>query len=123
MLHRVALIGYLAIASMTGTAAVVPSLALAQALSTSRYFPQGAILEWNGERYSIRYIDDLPLGSDEYIRIDNWMRVYPDRVEALQATILENRGLAAALRAEGVQINNVGGIQQALNGGLVIFLR
>jgi hypothetical protein len=123
MWHRLATIAYISLASLTGTAALLPVAVHAQPLFNSRYFPQGAILEWNGERYSIRYIDDLPLGSDEYIRIDNWMRVYPDRVEALQATILENRGLAAALRAEGVQINNVGGIQQALNGGLVIFLR
>ncbi|CAN7458535.1 hypothetical protein [Rhizobium sp. LjRoot254] len=123
MLHRLATIAYISFASLTGTAALLPVAVHAQALANSRYFPQDAILEWNGERYSIRRIDDLPLGSDEYIRIDNWMRVYPDRVEALQATVIENRGLAAALRAEGVQINNVGGIQQALNGGLVIFLR
>lgn len=123
MLHRLATIAYISLASLTGAAALLPVAVHAQPLVNSRYFPQGAILEWNGERYSIRYIDDLPLGSDEYIRIDNWMRVYPDRVEALQATIIANHELAAALRAEGVQINNVGGIQQALNGGLVIFLR
>jgi hypothetical protein len=123
MMHRLATIAFFSFATLIGAAALLPVPVHAQAHANSRYFPQDAILEWSGERYSIRYIDDLPQASDEYIRLDNWMRVYPDRIEALQATVIENRELAAALRAEGVQINNVAGIQQALNGGLVIFLR
>lgn len=123
MLHRLATIAYVSLATLSVAAALVPVAVHAQALGTSRYFPQGAVQDWSGEHYSLRRIDDLPLGSDERIRLNNWMSAYPDRIEALQATIVENRGFAAALRAEGVQINNVAGIQQALNGGLVIFLR
>lgn len=123
MLYRLATIAYVGLASLGVAAALAPVAVRAQALGTSRYFPQGAILGWSGEHFSLRRIDDLPLGSDERIRLDNWMSAYPERIEALQATIVENHGFAAALRAEGVQINNVAGIQQALNGGLVIFLR
>jgi hypothetical protein len=123
MLHRLAAVAYVGLAAMSGAAALVPMAVHAQALSNSRYFPQGAILGWSGEHYSLRRIDDLPISSDERIRLNNWMSAYPDRIEAMQATIMENGGFAAALRAEGVQINNVAGIQQALNGNLVIFLR
>ena len=124
MLYRLATIVLVSLASLGGAAVLLPVAVHAQAaFSTSRYFPQSAILDWSGEHYSLRRIDDLPWGSDERIRLDNWMSAYPDRIAALQATIVENRGFAAALRAQGVQINNVAGIQQALNGGLVVFLR
>ena len=52
-----------------------------------------------------------------------WIDAYPDRVEALQHAVIQNRALASALRAQSVQLNNVAAIQQALNGNLVIFLR
>jgi hypothetical protein len=123
MLYRLAAIAYVGLAALSTAAVLVPLAVHAQALGNSRYFPESAILAWSGEHYSLRRIDDLPWGSDERIRLDAWMSAYPDRIEALQATIIENGGFAAALRAEGVQINNVAGIQQAINGNLVIFLR
>ena len=124
MLNKPIAAAILALVTMTGTVSLSPVPARAQELSTSRYFPEQAILEWSGERFTIKRIDALGSRlSDERERLYSWIDAYPDRVEALQHAVTGNRALAAALRAQSVQLNNVAAIQQALNGNLVIFLR
>jgi hypothetical protein len=124
MLNRLIAATLLGLVALTGTVALTPVAAYAQGLSTSRYFPEQAILEWSGERFTIKRIDELGGRiSDERERLYAWIDAYPDRVEALQHAVIQNRALAAALRARSVQLNNVAAIQQALNGNLVIFLR
>lgn len=115
---------FLALVALSGTVSTAPVVAQTQGFSTSRYFPEQAILDWSGERFTIKRIDALGgRFSDERERLYAWIDAYPDRVEALQHAVIQNRALAAALRAQSVQLNNVAGIQQALNGNLVIFLR
>lgn len=121
MLSRLSAAMFFALASATGTISV--ATASAQAASTSRYFPEAAIREWNGERFTIILISSLELYSDRWERLDAWMSAYPDRIEAMQQAIRQNREFAAALRARNVQINNVAAIQQAFNGNLTVYLR
>jgi len=124
MLNKLIAAAFLALVSLTGTASIAPVSVQAQGLSTSRYFPEQAILDWSGERFTIKRIDALGGGNrEERERLYAWIDAYPDRVEALQHAVIQNRALAAALRAQSVQLNNVAAIQQALNGNLVIFLR
>ena len=124
MLNRLTAAALLGLVALTGTVSIAPVAAQAQGLSTSRYFPQQAILDWSGERFTIRRIDALGGRiSEERERLYAWIDAYPDRVEALQHAVIRNRALARALQAQSVQLNNVAAIQQALNGNLVIFLR
>lgn len=123
MLSRLTAIALVALASFAGAMTLVPTAASARVLSTSHYFPEAAILDWSGERFTIIRIDSLPRYSDKRERLDNWMDAYPEMVDALQQAILENGEFADALRARSVQINNVGVIEEALNGNLVIYLR
>lgn len=124
MLNRLIAAALLGLVALAGTMAAAPMTAHAQGFSHSRYFPQQAILEWSGERFTIKRIDQLGgRVSDERERLYAWVDAYPDRVEALQQAVIQNRALAAALRARSVQLNNVVAIEQAFSGNLVIFLR
>lgn len=124
MLNRLTAAALLGLVALAGTMAAAPVAAYAQGLSTSRYFPEQAILEWSGERFTIKRIDQLGGRiSEERERLYAWVDAYPDLVEALQHAVIRNRAFAAALRARSVQLNNVVAIQQAFNGNLVIFLR
>ena len=124
MLNKLTAAALLVLVALTGTGSIAPAAAQAQGLSTSRYFPEQAILDWSGERFTIKRIDSLGgRYSDEREQLYAWIDAYPDRVEALQHAVIQNRALAAALRAQSVQLNNVAAIQQALNGNLIIFLR
>lgn len=106
------LVGLVAITSL-------PSFAAAG----GRYYPEEAILDWSGERFTIIRIDSLEPTSDERLRLEGWIDGNPDAIDALQNTIEENGEFAAELRARSVQLNNVVAIQQALNGNLIVFLR
>lgn len=124
MLNRLTAAALLGLVALTGTMAAAPVAAYAQALGHSRYFPEQAILEWSGERFTIKRIDQLGgRVSDERERLYAWVDAYPDLVEALQHAVIQNRAFAAALRARSVQLNNVVAIEQAFSGNLVIFLR
>jgi hypothetical protein len=122
MLSRLTAITFMTLASMTGTVAVAPAAAVAQGFG-SHFFPESAIHDWSGERYTIVRIDSLPRFSELRERLDNWMDANPDGVEALQQTIRGNGEFATALRARNVQLNNVGAVVQAFNGNLVVYLR
>ncbi|UVC10197.1 hypothetical protein IHQ71_06210 [Rhizobium sp. TH2] len=124
MLNRLTAAALLGLVALTGTIAVAPVAGYAQGLSNSRYFPEQAILDWSGQRFTVKRIDALGGRiSEERERIYAWVDAYPDLVQALQRAVIENRALASALRARSVQLRNVVAIQQAFNGNLVIFLR
>jgi hypothetical protein len=124
MLNRLVAAAILGLVTVTGTITATPTAAYAQAPGNSRYFPEQAILEWSGQRFTVKRIDQLGGRiSEERERIYAWVDAYPEIVEALQRAVIQNRAFAAALRARSVQLNNVVAIQQAFNGNLVIFLR
>lgn len=124
MLNRLTSAALLGLVALTGPMAAAPVAAYAREFSHSRYFPEQAIAEWGGERFTIKRIDQLGgRVSDERERLYAWVDAYPDRVAALQRAVIQNRALAAALRARSVQLNNVVAIEQAFSGNLVIFLR
>lgn len=109
---------------VAGTAATtLPAWAQANFYHTSRFYPEEAILDWSGEHFTIIRIDTLEMYSDERVRLESWMRAYPDRIAELQDTIRQNKEFAAALRARSVQLRNVVAIQRALNGNLIVYLR
>lgn len=99
------------------------SAARADTFAGSRYYPEEAIIDWSGERFTILRIDSFEPTSDERLRLESWMQSSPDQIDALQNTVEENGDFAAALRARSVQLNNVVAIQRALNGNLVVYLR
>ena len=124
MLNKLTAAALLVLVALTGTVSIASVSAQAQELSHSRYFPEQAILDWSGERFTIKRIDQLGGRiSDERERLYAWVDAYPDRVAALQDTVIQNRALATALRARSVQLNNVVAIEQTFSGNLVIFLR
>lgn len=100
-----------------------PTAAQASTFGNSRYYPEEAILDWSGERFTILRIDSFEPTSDERLRLESWIEANPDQIEALQNSIEENSEFAAALRARSVQLNNVVAVQRAMSGNLVIFLR
>ena len=113
-----------ALLSLAVIAVLLPSAAAhANTFSSSRYYPEEAILDWSGERFTIMRIDFFEPTSDERLRLESWVDANPDQIEALQNSIEENGELAAALLARSVQLNNVVAIQQAMNGNLIVYLR
>lgn len=102
---------------------ILSAAAQASTFGSSRYYPEEAILDWSGERFTIMRIDFFEPTSDERLRLESWIDANPDQIEALQNSIEENSELAAALRARSVQLNNVVAIQQAMNGNLIVYLR
>ena len=105
------------------TALAMPAAAQANTFGNSRYYPEDAIVDWSGERFTIIRIDSFEPTSDERLRLESWIDAYPDQIDALQNSIEENSELAAALRARSVQLNNVVAVQRAMSGNLVVFLR
>lgn len=112
------------VTAVLGIALTVSTMGLSSAArADSRYYPEEAITDWSGQRFSILRIDSFEPTSDERLRLESWMQSSPDEIDALQNTVQENGEFAAALRARSVQLNNVVAIQQALNGNLVVYLR
>ena len=112
----------LALVAATPIAATMPAAAQAGVYS-SAYYPEDAILDWGGERFTIVRIDSLDLKSQERLALESWMESSPDAIDALQNTILENGEFAAALRGRSVQLNNVVAIREAMSGNLIVYLR
>jgi hypothetical protein len=111
-------------ASLFGLALVASSAMLPSAAEAgSRYYPEEAILDWSGERFTLVRIDSFEPTDDERLRLESWMQGSADQIDALQNTVEENGEFAAALLARSVQLNNVVAIQRALNGNLVVYLR
>ena len=108
---------------LAATAVLPPAAALANTFGDSRYYPEEAIADWSGERFTIIRIDSFEPTSDERLRLESWMDANPDEIDALQNSIEENSEFAAALRARSVQLNTVVAVQRALSGNLIVFLR
>lgn len=107
-------------------AATVPLLtagAQANTLGNSRYYPEEAIVDWSGERFTIIRIDSFEPTSDERLRLESWIDANPDEIDALQNSIEENSEFAVALQGRSVQLNNVVAVQRAMSGNLIVFLR
>jgi hypothetical protein len=105
------------------TTLMPPAVAEANTFGNSRYYPEEAIIDWSGERFTIIRIDSFEPTSDERLRLESWIDANPDQIDALQNSIEENGEFAAALRARSVQLNNVVAVQQAMSGNLIVFLR
>lgn len=110
-------------ALVAATALAQPVSAQANTFGNSRYYPEDAIVDWSGERFTIIRIDSFEPTSDERLRLESWIEANPDQIDALQNSIEENSEFAAALRARSVQLNNVVAVQRALSGNLIVFLR
>jgi hypothetical protein len=89
----------------------------------SRYFPAGAIAQWQGEKFSVQRIEFLDEDSLERENLESWVGGNENVIAKLQASLRSNRALYDALRTQSVQINNVVAVTQALNGNLVVYLR
>lgn len=108
---------------VAATALTMPASAQANTFGNGRYYPEEAIVDWSGERFTILRIDSFEPTSDERLRLETWIETNPDQIDALQNSIEENSEFAAALRARSVQLNNVVAIQRALSGNLIVYLR
>lgn len=100
-----------------------PTAAQANSFGNSSYYPEEAIVDWSGERFTIIRIDSFEPTSDERLRLESWIDANPARIDALQNSIEVNSKFAAALRARSVQLNNVVAVQRAMNGNLIVYLR
>lgn len=111
----------------TSTITLLSALALALAAPVAdaepAFFARTPIHAWQGQHFSVIRIDQMDRFDGLRAMLENWTSSFPDQVEALQAGIRQNRALADALRARGVQIVNVVAIQQGFNGNLVFYLR
>ena len=87
------------------------------------FFAQTPIHAWHGQRFTVIRIDSINEFDGFRGMLENWIGTYPDQVEALQGAIRANGALAAALRSQHVQINNIAATQQAFNGNLIFYLR
>lgn len=93
------------------------------AFAESRYFPERAIEDWDGQRLTVQRIEFLDEYSLERENLESWLDLNPGEIEQLQVAIRSNPGLREALTAQRVQLNNVVAISRALNGSFVIYLR
>jgi hypothetical protein len=118
IMKRIGLIGLLSALALSLTISTLPAEE-----RESAFFARAPVHAWHGQRFTVIRIDSLNEFDGFRGMLENWTSSFPDQVEALQAAILANRPLAAALRAKGVQIRNVVAIQQGFNGGLVFYLR
>lgn len=109
--------------ALAASGITLPAAARADTFGGSRYYPEEAIADWSGERFTILRIDSFDPTDDERLRLESWIQSSPDQIDALQNTVEENGEFAAALRARSVQLNNVVAIQRALSGNLVVYLR
>jgi hypothetical protein len=99
------------------------SAATLQAQGTEGFFPRQAIESWSGSRFTIQRLDFLRKRDIFRNLVINWASSHPREVHALQGTIRSNRALSRALRSQSVEINNIVGVQSAMNGHLVLYLR
>ncbi|WEX78551.1 hypothetical protein PYH37_003449 [Sinorhizobium numidicum] len=75
---------------------------------------------FKGNNLRIVNVDTLNQMSETRTRIDE---ATPQQLAALQTAVEANKPLAAKLRAENVEMNNIAGAAQAADGGLTIYLR
>ena len=108
------------LALVLGWAVGIPSTG---ALAEGRYFPQEAIAEWQGEKFTVQRIEFLDEGSLERQNVESWADANRQEIEDLQAALRSNNAFRTALTAQSVQLNNVVAVTRALNGNLVVYLR
>lgn len=92
-------------------------------MAEGRYFPDTAVSDWQGQRFTIQRVEFLDEDSLERQSLESWMDGDNGEIAGLQGAIRSNPALSSALRARSVQINNVVAISRALNGNLVVYLR
>jgi len=109
------------------TITLLSCLALALAAPASdaepAFFARAPIHAWHGQHFTVVRIDQMDRFDRLRAMLENWTSSFPDEVERLQDGIRQNKALASALRARGVQIVNVVAIQQGFSGNLVFYLR
>jgi hypothetical protein len=104
-------------------AATFRGVANAQDVHSSRYFPEDAIMEWRGEKFTVQRIDFLDDYSLERENVVSWVNSHPGEIEDLQAALRSNGQFSRALTQQNVQLNNVVAVSKALNGNLIVYLR
>lgn len=107
-------------------------IACLSALSfTATVHGQSAAMEWpkeieqtvrsyNGDKISI--VDVSTLAEQNQTRM--WVEhATPEQRAALLEAVKENKALAEKLKAQNVEMDNIGGAEQATDGGLTIYVR
>ncbi|MCO6426289.1 hypothetical protein HR059_31385 (plasmid) [Sinorhizobium meliloti WSM1022] len=92
---------------------------------------QGAEMNWPKEieqtvrSYSgdkINVVDVSTLSEQDQTRM--WVdKATPEQRAALHEAVEANKSLAEKLKAQNVEMNNIGGAEQAADGGLTIYVR
>ncbi|WP_112995989.1 hypothetical protein [Rhizobiales bacterium] len=107
-------------------------LACLSALSfTGIVYGQGAAMDWPKEieqtvrSYSgdkINVVDVSTLAEQNQTRM--WVEhATPEQRAALLEAVKANKSLAEKLKAQNVEMDNIGGAEQATDGGLTIYVR
>lgn len=120
---RVLLPGLVAVSLLCQGVLPFAGAAVAQEAHDSRYFPEQAIRQWQGEKFTVQRIDFLDDDSLERENLVSWVNAHPGDIEDLQAAVRSNGSLARALTRQNVQLNNIVAVTRALNGNLIVYLR
>ncbi|MEI2301543.1 hypothetical protein [Ensifer sp. MJa1] len=78
------------------------------------------VRNFKGNNFTIVNLDTLKETSQTRTSIDE---ATPQQISALHAAVTANKPLAAALKAQNVEMNNIAGAEQAADGGLTFYLR
>lgn len=78
------------------------------------------VRDFKGTNFTIVNVDTLKETSQTRIWIDE---ATPQQLSSLHAAVTANKPLAAKLKADKVEMNNIAGAEQAADGSLTFYLR
>lgn len=78
------------------------------------------VRDFKGDNFNVVNVDTLK----ETSQTRTWINeATPQQLSALHAAVGANKPLAAKLRSENVEMNNIAGAEQAADGSLTFYLR
>lgn len=78
------------------------------------------VRDFKGDHFTVVNLDTLKETNQTRIWIDE---ATPQQISSLHAAVNANKPLAAKLKAQNVEMNNIAGAEQAADGSLTLYLR
>ncbi|WP_104665756.1 hypothetical protein [Ensifer adhaerens] len=78
------------------------------------------VRDFKGDHFTVVDVDTLKESSQTRMWIDE---ATPQQLSSLHAAVNANKPLAAKLKAQNVEMNNIAGAEQAADGSLTFYLR
>ncbi len=78
------------------------------------------VRDFKGDHFTVVDVDTLKESNQTRLWIDE---ATPQQLSSLHSAVIANKPLAAKLKAQNIEMNNIAGAEQAADGSLTLYVR